>query len=283
MIRFELPTDRPATEDEIAGAVSFAILNPGGYQPDFQIGEFLPKLGPATDQDRGRILQVNGGKEDLDTRVASFCWRLVTLGLLIPKTASSFHLTGEGRDFLKMQADDAAVVLSRSGLARRLAERCPGLDPVTARYAALAQDCFLSGHYHSAAVMLGVATESAMRVLSDVCGAALSSKGINVGRRTDTASGVLDWLQKVFRDQKQTLKDLLQDSGASKWLDDIPRLLGGGNAIRLTRNEAGHPTDSAVSRDDAFGLMVLFPRIAEGAFEVIDGLRQAIQASNTMT
>ena len=107
MIPFELPTNRRATEDEIAGAVSFAILNPGRYQPDFQIGELLGRLGSGTGQDQGRILQVTGGREDFDNRVASFCWRLLTLGLLIPKTAVSFHLTGEGRDFLEMQADDA--------------------------------------------------------------------------------------------------------------------------------------------------------------------------------
>lgn len=269
----ELPVERALEEDELAAAVAEAIvndrLNPGADLP-FQVGELLPRLGRRDPGFRNQFFAANGGLEALNRRVAQYCWRLVSLGFLVPRLAGdwgAFAVTGSGRAFLADNVDDARVVLTTDGLVRRLVERCPGLDPVTRRYAGLAQECFLAGHYHASAVLLGVASEAALQRLAAGADKVLRRQGMNLPRRDDSAARTLDWLEKVFGAHWRAIKKLLDTAGVeSRWVGDLPRLLGTGTAIRLTRNEAGHPSDAVINRDDALGLFVLFPRMAEAAF-----------------
>lgn len=275
---FELPVDRALEEHELVAAVSEAIvndrLNPRGDLP-FQVGELLPRLGHR-DTDVGPFLSANGGHEALNKRVAQFCWRLVSLGFLVPQGSSgwgTFAVTELGRQFLADNADDARVVLTSRGLVQRLSQRCPGLDAATSRYAGLAQDCFLAGHYHASAVLLGVASEAALQRLAESVARVLSRLGLTVPRRGDSAASTLDWLENTFRSHKKDIKKAIDMAAAdSRWVEDLPRLLGPGTAIRLTRNEAGHPNDSAIDRDDAFRLFVLFPRMAEATFVTANAL-----------
>jgi hypothetical protein len=265
----ELPVDRRIEDDELAAAVAEAIfndrLNSGAGLP-FQIGELLPRLGRRDSSFQHRFFSANGGREALDRRVAEYCWRLVVLGFLVPE-GTAFAVTEQGRRFLAERADDGRVVLTSNGLVRRLGERCPKLDPVTSRYAGLAQECFLAAHYHASAVLLGVASEATLERLATCLERVLSRLRTHHRRRRDTAASTLDWLEDILRSRRKEIKKLLDIAGAdSRWVDDISRLLGTGTAIRLTRNEAGHPTDAVIDRDDALGLFVLFPRMAEAAF-----------------
>lgn len=268
----ELPVNRRIEDDELAAAVAEAIvndgLNPGANLP-FQVGELLPRLGRDSSF-QSQFWLANGGREALNRRVAQYCWRLVTLGFLVPKLAGdwgAFVVTESGRQFLADGLEDAHVVLTPVGLARRLAERCPELDAVTSRYAGLAQECFLAGHYHASAVLLGVASEAALERLASSVERVLPKLGTSLRRRGATAASTLDWLEQVFRSHRKDIKRLLDVARAdSRWVDDLPRLLGTGTAIRLTRNEAGHPSDVVIDRGAAFGLFVLFPRMAEAAF-----------------
>ena len=265
----ELPLNRRIEDDELAAAVAEAMiddrLNPGRDLP-FQIGEFLPRLGRRDSSFQHQFFSANGGQEALDRRVAQYCWRLVVLGFLVPE-GGAFALTESGREFLGERADDGRVVLTSNGLVRRLRERCPELDPVTSRYADLAQECFLPSHYHASAVLLGVASEATLRRLCAAVENGLRRQAIHLPRRDDGAARMLDWLEKVFRAHRKPIKELVDAAGTdSRVVDDLPRLLGTGTAIRLTRNEAGHPSNVVIDRDDALGLFVLFPRMAEAAF-----------------
>lgn len=270
MAMIELPADRPLEDDELVPLVAEAIINsrfnPGQDLP-FQVVELLPRLGHGTSDFRGKFLAANGGARVFNLRVAQLCWRLVTLGILFPQGWEMFAVTDSGREFLAENADDAQVVLTSRGLARRLEDRCPNLDAVTSRYAELAQDCFLAGHYHASAVLLGVASEAALQRLADSTARVLPKLGISSIQRGDSAASTLDWLEEIFRSHKRELKKGLDAAAAdSRWVHDLHRLLGPGTAIRLTRNEAGHPSDAVIDRSDAFRLFVLFPQMAEATF-----------------
>jgi hypothetical protein len=275
----EMPVGRRIEDDELAAAVAEAILNdrlnPGADLP-FQVGELLPRLGRRDSSFQNHFFSANGGREALESRVAQYCWRLVSLGVLVPRRFAewgAFIVTASGRQLLEEGGDEARVVLTSKGLVRRLDERCPQLDAVTSRYAGLAQECFLAGHYHASAVLLGVASEATLERLATSLGKVLTKLATNRRRRRDTAAATLDWLEEVFRSQRKEIKKLLDAAGAdSRWVDDLPRLLGTGTAIRLTRNEAGHPSDAVIDRDDALGLFVLFPRMAEAAFATASAL-----------
>ncbi len=265
----DLPLDRALEEDELNAAVAEALIN-DRLHPDvdvpFQVGEFLPRLGRREPGFQSEFFSANGGQEALDRRVAAYCWRLVVLGYLVPERAG-FAVTESGRRFLGECADDGHMVLTSDGLVRRLAERCPGLDPVTSRYAGLAHECLLAGHYHASVVLLGVASEAALERLATSAERVLSGTGMRLPRRGDSAALTLDWLEQVFGTHRKAIKKLLDTATVdSRWVGDLPRLLGTGTAIRLTRNEAGHPSDTVIHRDTALGLFVLFPRMAEAAF-----------------
>jgi YD repeat-containing protein len=59
----------------------------------------------------------------------------------------------------------------------------------------------------------------------------------------------------------------------ASWIEVLADVLSGtGQAIRLTRNELGHPTGVTVRQDDALQLMVLFPRLAEVTLRAVDAL-----------
>lgn len=269
----ELPIDRPLEDDELVAAVAEAIvndrLNPGADLP-FQVGELLARLGLHDAHFQNKFFSANGGSEAFSRRVAQFCWRLVSLGFFVPQGFSgwgAFAVTELGRQFFANNADDALVVLTPHGLVLRMDQRCPQLDAVTSRYAGLAQECFLAGHYHASAVLLGVASEAALQRLAASVASVLPKLGVSLGRRSDSAAKTLDWLEEIFRSHKKALKNALNNAAAdSRWVDDLPRLLGSGTAIRLTRNEAGHPSDAAIDRSDAFRLFVLFPQMAEATF-----------------
>lgn len=263
----DLPRDRPLNDDELEDAIIHVLLNPGGYQPGLQGAlEMLERLGVRDGSARGEIVKANGGSEPLEMRFLAVLWRWVGVGLLIPR-APAFHLAPGARDFLGQRADEAQVVLRRSGLVQRLRERCPNLDSITERYAAFAQESFFAGHNQAAAVMIGVASESALAHFATRCHAVLTGLGIKPPRLDgEQAVRLLDWIEKTVRQHRKELVRAVQSVGQENWIDDLPGLLGIATGIRLTRNEAGHPTPHVVSRDECRNMLGLFPRLAEALF-----------------
>lgn len=49
-------------------------------------------------------------------------------------------------------------------------------------------------------------------------------------------------------------------------------LMGNFHIIRVTRNEAGHPTGREISREEAFNLLLLFPQYCEATYFAIGWL-----------
>ncbi len=259
----DIQRDRALTDDELEAAIIYVLLNPGGYQPGIQHAEeMLERLGTRD----GSAIRANGGPEMLEMRFLAILWRWVGVGLLVYRQPA-FLLAPGAQEFLQHGADEAEVVLYRSGLVRRLRERCPNLDSITEQYAAFAQESFLAGHYQAAAVMIGVASEAALLHFVSRCQAVLQKLAISP-RRLKSERGVelLDWINATVTQHRKDLIRAVESIGERNWIDDIPGLLGIATGIRLTRNEAGHPTAHVVSRDECRNMLGLFPRFAEALF-----------------
>ena len=269
-----LPSERRWSDAELAIAVAQAILedrqNPGQNLP-FQAhpNELFARLGIAqrqeTDSWLRRFSDANP-REELERRLAEYCWRLVGLGYLVPQlsgTWGSFHPTERGREFLA-KLDPTA--LSPGGLDRKLADLGFQPNDLPRQYARLAQDCFLAGHYESSIVMLGVASEALVLDLAQalvlVPASALPAATPRV--RRSTARQDVNWISQMLKGNKKPLRLALEGKGAdADWIDPLIDFLDGtAQAIRRTRNDLGHPTGLVADQSDALQLFVLFPRFA---------------------
>ncbi len=263
----EIPIDRPITEDELEDAMIYAFLNPGGQSPQMSSpNEMLTRL-QLDHAARNAVLEANGGSEELERRFIATIWRWVTSGLILPWN-TTFTLAPGSRELIESRADEAEIVLHRSGLVRRLRDRCPNLDPVTERYAAFAQESFLVGHYQATAVMIGVASEAALLFFVPRCEAALKELSLATPKRkNDQAGELVRWIDSTVTQHRKALSQAVHGAGEGGWIGELPALLGGvATGIRLTRNEAGHPTAHSVSRDECRNMLGLFPRLAEALF-----------------
>lgn len=283
--RTALPNDRPLSDSEIAVVVAQAILhdrlNPGQNQP-FQphVISLLAHLGvpDGGTHDRAwrqKFFEVNRNP-DLNFRLAEYCWRLVGLGYLVPQLSGdwgAFYPTERGREFLE-QLDP--VALTHEGLDAKLGALGIGPNDLPRKYARLAQECFLAGHYESAIVMLGAASEALVDELANALTLASSTAmlGLRARPRRATARQDIDWISEALTLHKKQIQMALRAKGADEdWIDTLNNVLAGtGQAIRLTRNEFGHPTGITADQTDALQLLVLFPRFAEGCKRATDAL-----------
>lgn len=279
-----LPSDRPLSDAELAIALAQAILhdqlNPGRGLP-FQPAEFLARLGVREGSadvawKRG-FAQANPAPE-LTFRLAAYCWRLVGLGYLVPELAGDwglFHPTARGRLFLE---NLDPVALTPGGLDAKLA--AIGLEPddLPRQYARLAQNSFLAGHYESSIVMLGVATESLMLELATAVAAVQSSVAPPLRPRPTphTARQDVAWVTEAMKAHRKHFRLALRDKGLDdEWIETLIDLIDGtAQAIRLTRNELGHPTGITAEQSDALQLVVLFPRFAEVSIRATSALNK---------
>jgi hypothetical protein len=263
----------------LAIAVAQAILddrqNPGAdlpFQPH-NLG-LLARLGIGTQaESTQQFLQVN---RDLDLRLAEYCWRLVGLGFLVPQMGGTwgvFHMTGRGRAFLSGMDPTALVP---GALDTKLAAIGFAQADLPRQYARLAQDCFLAGHYEASVVMLGVATEALILDLAQGLSSvqkrllprAKARPGSATARRDIAWIG--DTLQNHRADIKRALVAVSADDG---WIEPLRDLLAGtAQAIRLSRNDFGHPTGITTNQEDALQLLSLFPRFAAATSQAREAL-----------
>ncbi len=274
MTVYALPLDHELTDDELAVAVAHAILdpqlNPGMGHP-FVINALvlIHSLLGVREGTRlqGSILTANGGAPRLEARLNELCWRWVVAGVLVPangQQSGSFYATAAGAELLRDMSGDELIPLIPGRLAQVLRERCIDISEITVAYADRAQDCFLAGHYEASVVVLGAASETVLIRLAESL--AVKQTGLGIRRlRATTALRRLSQLESLLRDEGGKIKKALVDANLDyRWVDDLPQLLGGANAIRLTRNDAGHPTRLLVRRrHEALGLLTLFPQLAE--------------------
>lgn len=89
-----------------------------------------------------------------------------------------------------------------------------------------------------------------------------------------TARQDLTWLTEAFTTHRRQIARALGAAGRDpSWIETLADVLSGtGQAIRLTRNELGHPTGISISQEDAVQLTSLFPRFARTSLQAVENL-----------
>ena len=174
----------------------------------------------------GLIYLDPAGQEDASSQ-HNWRWRLSSIGE-IAATGGSW----EPRD--------------PEGYLRRLRRDAPDLDPIVIRYLEEALGAFNARCYLAASVMLGVASERAFLQLAETVAVALESGATKLAAaladpRASQHNRFVE-LRKVLEPRRPQLPHDLADNLT---LDAV------GDLLRITRNEAGHPTGSSVDEDTA--------------------------------
>lgn len=241
----DVPFSRALTDPELSIFLAKAILDP-------QISQTL----------------------NLPFQPPEFAARLLGTGLgyMVPRMTGewgSFVVTDSGRAFLS-NFDDS--LLTDGGLDRRLAEIGFVASSTSRIYGRLAQGCFLAGHYETAIVMIKAAAEGLSRDLASALDAVIQHPLPRWRGDSATARQTLTWLTELLTTHRKPLRR--QFEGANRdgdWIEPMANAIAGtGEAIRMSRNEFGHPTGLVANQEDSLQLMTLFPIFARLAYDGIE-------------
>ena len=193
-------------------------------------------------------------------QIAQTLWKLVGRGLVYIDFSQSapenweWCLTEEGVASAKdeqFNPDDPEMYLAR------LESDVPGVSDLVLRYASEAVRSYTHECYLASAVMLGVASEAAFLEMAQACVKWLGSEGDKLQKALDDPRhpyvAKFDEFRKRIEPQKTVLPPELVN-GMSLTFDSVLDLL------RISRNEAGHPTGKDVSREDQYISLQMFAR-----------------------
>lgn len=133
------------------------------------------------------------------------------------------------------------------GYLRRLRAHSPEVDPLAIRYVKEALAGFNARCYLATSVMLGVASERVMDGLARTVADALGESARKLRRELDNPRSSQLTRFKELRKQLEPMRTSLPDG-----LADTLTLDAVADLLRLTRNEAGHPTGAEVDEDTAY-------------------------------
>jgi hypothetical protein len=132
------------------------------------------------------------------------------------------------------------------GYLRRLRKTVPGLDPIIDGYVEEALRAFNARCYLSASVMLGVASEQAFLKLAITVAAALGTEAARLAKTLDDPRASQHTrfieLRKLLEPRRSRIPGKLADTLTLDAVSDL---------LRITRNEAGHPTGASIDENTA--------------------------------
>jgi hypothetical protein len=183
--------------------------------------------------------------------VAEVLWGLVGEGLAYVDRA------GQGPDNWHWAASALGIKVANggsweprdpTGYLTRLRNRAPGLDDDTIRYVQEALAAFNARCYLATSVMLGVASERAFgRLAHAFAQCRPASERPRLTERLENPRTMYHRRFEEFRKRLEPVRDSLPDGLADNLsMDAIADLL------RVSRNNAGHPTGKAIDEDTAF-------------------------------
>lgn len=133
------------------------------------------------------------------------------------------------------------------GYLRRLRQSSPGIDSIAIRYVEEALRAFNARCYLASSVMLGVASERVVEGLARVVSELRGDRAKKLRTALDNPrASQLSRFQELRKQLEPMRPELPDDLGDTLTLDAVANLL------RLTRNEAGHPTGAEVGEDTAY-------------------------------
>ena len=228
----------------VTNRVALQAAQAGLWQPPQPITEALRQAA-------GRMLPSEDQKS-----IRSVLWQLVGLGILTPRSIHDemnqfFELSSYGVEVLRQEAPSP---YDPFGFIRRLTSDAPHLESETTEYVQEAVETFLSRHFRAAAVMTGLASENEILKLLE-----LFADTLEQGARSafDQAIGRCRNLKEKFDRLYERLNQAKGDLPADiRELDTW--LAGTFQVIRLTRNDAGHPTGQKPSREAVYANLNFF-------------------------
>jgi hypothetical protein len=134
-----------------------------------------------------------------------------------------------------------------TGYLRRLRQHSPPVDTVAIKYMEEALRAFNARCYLATSVMLGVASE---RVVLGLAQSVVDARGDQAKKLRDALENPRTSQATRFTELRKQLEPLRTQLPSG--LADTLTLDAIADLLRLTRNEAGHPTGTAVDEDTAF-------------------------------
>jgi hypothetical protein len=204
-------------------------------------------------------------------KVRQIIWSLILEGVLVPgsdeynASLPFLRVTDYGRKCL-----EAGQILPHDpeGYIEKLRQQVPEIDETIVIYVTEALQTFLRGNFLASAVMLGVASERAILLLIEAFINSISNleKREKIQKKIEQTFSILKRFE-LFRKNIEPLKNVLRNRVA----DDLDIILDGiFNLIRITRNDAGHPTGKKIDRTQAFANLRLFIPYCKRIYELID-------------
>lgn len=159
------------------------------------------------------------------------------------------------------------------GYLNRLRGHSPSVDPVAIRYLSEALSAFNARCYLATSVMLGVASE---RVVDGLARAVLEKRGDAAKRLRQTLGNPRASQFSRFTEMRKQLEPIRSE--LPEGLADTVTLDAVADLLRVTRNEAGHPTGGNVDEDTAYTHLQLAARYIQKMTDLQDHLRSSVGA-----
>lgn len=256
--------------EEVRDAVVSVLLQPDGSGYPSQFGSLVAAVGmnfhARTPRESGGISVYTPGNDlhPADAEIVrEVFWDLfrqghITLGLNNSNPAYPFFkLSRFGRENLGTAAQNRFH--DTASFMRLVLARAPDLAPGTANYLEEAVASFYAGCYLSACVMLGVAAETEFLRLTDEAAASTRFPNVFVSAGKEAfVKTKIDKFQRALGPIRSQLEPRKQFENLDANLAAIQA------ALRVARNDAGHPTGApAPDRDQVYVFLHLFPAFAE--------------------
>jgi hypothetical protein len=194
-------------------------------------------------------------------------WQLIGEGILAPGTSGQspnlpwFHVTEYGKAVIQSGAFNPH---DPTGYLARIKQKVANPDATVLAYLAESLNSMRRGTPVASTVMLGIAAERVLILVSESLETALSDPNEKtvLGKilRRYQMKPKLDWVHKKIQE--------IQDKGIRGFPDNATLMVTAMyDLIRCQRNELGHPrkTPPDVTKEDAFVNLQIFPRYYETA------------------
>lgn len=243
--------------------------------------EFAPnyfEYGDDAVANRSEINKFRTGNPGLKQRVSQLCWAWFRDGLLdlVRWNGNTFAFVTSpvGETIFRSEQDEFRFVSIDEELRIVLKSRCPGLDSVVLDLADEAVRCHRVGLHRASAVMLGAASEALLLRLFEALLPQRTALHLSSPPKGHYgAVEVLDWLADQFEQRGKAISQLLRGAGEpATFVFEMPRRIRMADALRVTRNNGGHPGGSPVSRDEARSFLAVFPTHAEAVHGTTEAL-----------
>lgn len=224
--------------DSVARSKGFyKDATPWGYSP-YSINRFMPE------EDREKVRQI--------------VWEFILQGILaigLNELNPSFpfiSITEHGKEVLE---SGETLPYDPDGYLKKLKTEIPSLDPLIEMYLSESLQAYLKGLMFSSAVMLGVASEKAFLTLLEAFTNALIDP-----TKKQRFQNLQDSIQTKRKfDQLKNEIIAIRSTLPRELSEDLESQFDGiFNLVRITRNDAGHPTGRRIERGVQYTHLQLF-------------------------